>query len=163
MTINQLQLFIIFLVNGILIGVLFDIFRIIRKTFSHKDFVIYVQDTLFWIFTGIILIYSTFIFNDGQFRIFMLVGTIIGFLIYLYTLSKSFIKINIKIISVLKKITKKIIDLILIPIKFIVLTIRKIFLKPCTFLVINMKKTLKNIKMSKKEKNNKKEKIKEGF
>ena len=153
MTINQLQLFIIFLVNGILIGVLFDIFRIIRKTFSHKDFVIYVQDTLFWVFTGIILIYSTFIFNDGQFRIFMLVGTIIGFLIYLYTLSKSFIKINIKIISILKKITKKIIDLIL----------RKIFLKPCTFLVINMKKTLKNIKMSKKEKNNKKEKIKEGF
>ena len=74
MTLNQLQLFIIFIINGIIIGIIFDIFRVIRKAFKHKDFVIYAQDILFWILAGFILMYSTFIFNDGEFRFFMFVG-----------------------------------------------------------------------------------------
>ena len=104
MTLNQLQLFIIFFINGIIIGIIFDTFRVIRKTFKHKDFIIYVQDVLFWILTGSILMYSTFLFNDGEFRFFLLIGVIVGFVTYLFTFSKIFIKTNVSILKFIKKL-----------------------------------------------------------
>ena len=156
MTINQLHLFIIFLINGIIIGFVFDIFRVFRKSFRHKDYIINIQDILFWLITGIILLYSSFTFNDGELRLFMILSAFLGFIIYLLTLSKITIKINVKIIFFLKKILNKIIKIILLP-------IRKFFFKPFTFLVINIKKSFKNFKLSKKEKINNKNDIKEGF
>ena len=140
MTINQLQLFIVFMANGILIGLFFDAFRILRKSFKHQDILIYFQDILFWIITGVILIYSTFIFNDGEFRTYLFLGVFLGFFIYLFTISKWIIKINVSIILSLKKIIGKILKILLIPIKYLIMTIRKIFLKPITFFVINLKR-----------------------
>ena len=156
MTINQLHLFIIFLINGIIIGLIFDIFRVLRKSFRHKDYIINIQDILFWICTGSILLYSSFTFNDGELRIFMILGAFLGFIIYLFTFSKIIININVKIILFLKKILGKLIKLILLP-------IRKFFFKPFIFLVINIKKSFKNLKLSKKEKIKNKNDIKEGF
>lgn len=157
MTINQLQLFIIFLINGFIIGILFDSFRILRKTFKYKDYIIYIQDILFWIITAFLILYTVAIFNDGQLRLYMIIGVILGFGIYLYSLSKFFIKINVNIILFLKKIIEKTIKIILIPIKYVLTKIKRLIFKPITFLVINIKK------LSKKYKFNKNKKIKEGF
>ena len=156
MTINQLHLFIIFLINGIIIGFIFDMFRVFRKSFRHKDYVINIQDVLFWVCTGVILLYSSFTFNDGELRLFMILSAFLGFIIYLLTLSKIIIKVNVKIIFFLKNILSKIIKILLLP-------IRKLFFRPFTFLVINIKKSFKNFKLSKKEKIGNKNDIKEGF
>lgn len=50
---NQANLFLIFTINGVIIGLLFDFFRILRKSFNTKDFVTYIEDILFWILTRI--------------------------------------------------------------------------------------------------------------
>ena len=55
---NQAYLFLIFTINGIVIGILFDIFRILRKSFKTSDTITYIEDILFWILTGLILLYS---------------------------------------------------------------------------------------------------------
>ena len=163
MTTNQLHLFVIFLISGILVGLVFDFFRILRKSFKHPDIVIYIQDVLFWIITGIILLYLSFLFNDGEIRIFMILGSILGFFIYMFTVSKMIIKISVYIILKIKKIIYSILKTILIPIKYLIKIIRKIFSKPFTFLVINVKKSIKSIHLSKNKKIKNKEKIKEGF
>ena len=74
MVTNQIYLFLIFIVNGILIGLLFDFFRISRKVFKTSDKVTYVEDVLFWILTGFIVLYSIFVFNNGELRLFMFLG-----------------------------------------------------------------------------------------
>lgn len=48
---NQAYLFLIFTINGILIGLLFDFFRILRRSFNTKDIITYIQDIVFWILT----------------------------------------------------------------------------------------------------------------
>ena len=63
---NQAYLFLIFVINGLLIGLLFDFFRILRLSFKTRDFVTYIEDIIFWIITGIIVLYSIFIFNNGE-------------------------------------------------------------------------------------------------
>ena len=67
---NQAYLFLIFVINGLLIGLLFDFFRILRLSFKTRDFVTYIEDIIFWIITGIIVLYSIFIFNNGEIRFF---------------------------------------------------------------------------------------------
>lgn len=109
---NQAYLFTIFVINGVLIGILFDFFRILRKVFKTSDFVTYIEDIIFWILTGIIFIYSMYKFCDGELRIFMIIGIMIGTLIYMLTISQILIKVLTIIINFLKRI-------IIIPLKII--------------------------------------------
>lgn len=140
MVINQAYLFLIFTINGIVIGLLFDIFRILRKSFKTSDTITYIQDILFWILTGFILLYSIFTFSNGEVRFYMLLGVFLGCLIYMLIFSKYFININIKIIIATKKIIKKIFLIILFPLQISIEFIKRIFLKPINFITINIKK-----------------------
>ena len=101
---NQLYIFLCFFLTGIVIGVLFDIFRILRRSFKTWDIVTYVQDFIFWILTGVILLYSIFTFNNGELRAFVFVGILLGVTLYILLISKFFIKIAVKIILMIKKI-----------------------------------------------------------
>ena len=84
MVTNQAYLFFIFIINGIIIGMLFDFFRILRKSFKTSDFITYIEDSLFWVLTGVVILYSIFIFNNGEIRFFMFLGIILGLIIYMF-------------------------------------------------------------------------------
>ena len=154
MIISQVYLFLIFIVNGILVGILFDFFRILRKSFKTKDIITYIEDLLFWILAGTSILYFIFVYNNGEIRLFMFLGIAIGLVLYMLIFSSLFIKINVSIITFLKNIFIKIFTIILIPFKFL----KKMFFKPISFIFINIRKNFTNIynnfnKISKKHKN----------
>lgn len=153
MAINQAYLFLIFTINGVIIGILFDTFRILRKSFKTNDILTYVEDILFWILTGIILLYSIFTFSNGEIRFYMFIGIFLGCIIYMLLISKYFIEINVKIILSIKKV----ILIIFSPIIFIIKIFKKLFFKPIHFVTINMQKIYinrkKNIKKTIKQQN----------
>lgn len=150
---NQAYLFLIFVINGLLIGLLFDIFRIFRISFKTKDFITYIEDILFWILTGAIVLYSIFVFNNGEIRFFIFLGIIIGIILYITLFSTYIIKYSVYIIKFLKKILSTIFKYLYVPIKYIGLIIKKIFFKPIAFITINIEKlttrTIKKIKIPK--------------
>lgn len=150
---NQAYLFLIFVINGLLIGFLFDIFRILRISFKTKDFVTYIEDILFWIITGIIVLYSVFVFNNGEIRFFIFLGIIIGIILYMTIFSTYIIKVNVSIIKILKKLFENTLKIIKIPFIYVGKITKKIFFKPISFITINIKKLttkfVKNIKFTK--------------
>lgn len=139
---NQAYVFAIFILNGVLIGLLFDIFRIFRKSFKTPDIITYIEDILFWIFSGIILLYSIFKFNNGELRMFIFLGLILGITVYMLIFSKIFIKVLVHIINFIKKIFN---IFILIPIKFAMKIINKVLYKPIIFICVNTTKFFKKI------------------
>ena len=139
MVTNQVFLSFIFIVNGIVIGLLFDFFRILRKTFKTKDIVTYIQDILFWILTGIILLYSIFTFNNGEIRLFMFLAIMIGISIYMLIFSSYIIKINVYILRKIIFICKKIAEFLILPFRLIYKGMSKIF-KPIKFIIINVRR-----------------------
>ncbi len=153
MAINQAYLFLIFTINGIIIGILFDTFRILRKSFKTNDIFTYIEDILFWILTGIILLYSIFTFSNGEIRFYMFLGIFLGCIIYMLLISKYFIEINVKIILSIKKV----ISIIFSPIIYIIKIFKKLFFKPINFMTINIQKIYinrkKNIKKIIKQQN----------
>lgn len=146
----QLYSFFIYLITGIIIGIFFDIFRVLRKSFKTPDFVTYIEDMLFWIFTGILLIFVLINFSSGEIRFYNVISLCIGTAIYILLISKYFIRINTTIIKYIKFVFHKIYKIISYPIKLILKFLIKIF-KPFIFCIINLKKiTFKiNIKKNK--------------
>ena len=140
---NQAYLFFVFIINGILIGLIFDLFRISRKVIKTNNLMTYIEDFIFWILTGFIVLYSIFVFNNGELRLFMFIGIILGVIIYTLLMSKYFIKINMKIINTIKSIIK----ILFKPINFVFVFLRKIFMKPITFLFINIRKNFTNFSL----------------
>lgn len=120
---SQAYLFLVFSLTGIVIGILFDIFRVLRRNIKTLDIITYLEDILFWILTGILILYNIWYFNDGEIRLFMFLGIIMGILIYMLTLSN----IIIKILSEIIKIIKKIIKVLELPLKLIMSIFAKIY------------------------------------
>ena len=129
---SQLINMLLFILTGIVIGVLFDIFRIIRRSFKTPDFLTYIEDILFWLMAGIILLFTIFTFNNGEIRLYIFVSLLFGLTIYLLTLSKFFIKINVKIIEIIKKI-------VCYPIKLIYNFIKRFIFRPIIFVFNNIR------------------------
>lgn len=162
---EQFKSFLVFTIIGVIISIIFDIFRISRKTFKTPDIVTYIEDICYWIITGIIVLFSIFLFNNGELRLYIFIGMFIGILIYMIFISKYFIKINVLIITVIKNIIVKILHIIIKPIKFIYHILRKLIFKPISFVFINFRKSFTKIakKVKKIKISNKKFDKKEGI
>lgn len=104
MTIEQINTLFLFILMGIVIGILFDMFRILRKSFRTPDILTYIQDFTFWILSGLILLYSIFKFNNGELRAYVFFGIILGVFIYMLLLSKHIINFFVKLISIIKSV-----------------------------------------------------------
>lgn len=133
---HQLFNVIVFTITGISIGILFDIFRIIRRSFKTPDLVTYIEDIIFWILTGAILLFTIFTFNNGEIRIYIFVGLFFGLCIYILTLSKYFIKINVKILEIIKNI-------IYTPIHWLIYFIKNVIFYPISNFLQKSKKWIK--------------------
>lgn len=152
---SQAHVFLIFVINGIIIAFVFDIFRIFRKSFQTPDWVTYLEDILFWFITCILLAYSIYTFNNGEIRLYMLFGIIIGAILYILTISKYIIKFSVKIILFFKRIIDKILHYILYPVKIVLKAAKGVLMRPICFIFVNFRKSLykflqKNIKKSAK-------------
>lgn len=128
-TINQAYLFLIFVLNGILIGITFDVFRILRKSFNTPNFITYIEDTLFWIISAVIVMYSLFVFNNGQFRAYIFVGILLGIVTYMLFFSKVVIKISVKVIEFIKSIIMFIFKIISYPLNILYKLIKIILIR----------------------------------
>ncbi len=123
---NQAYLFLVFSLTGVILGVLFDFFRVLRKTFKTGDFVTYIEDILYWILAGIIILYNIWFFNDGEIRVFMILGILMGAIIYCLTLSPIFIKIDYFFMKKIKGVFTLLYNILKIPIEFMINLLKKI-------------------------------------
>lgn len=150
MAINQAYLFLIFTLNGIYIGLIFDFFRILRKVFMTKNLITNIEDILFWILTGLSIVFCMYKFTNGTIRLFMFLGLIFGFSLYLLILSNVIIKISTTVILIIKRTIKKTIKLLIIPLKILRNMADKLFIRPIYLIYTKMQFFLtKKIKKAK--------------
>ena len=113
---EQIQVFIIFVIVGIIISFLFDMFRILRKVYKFSNMLIYMQDILFWLLTGIIILQAIYKFNSGDIRIFLFLGIFVGVFIYISLFSIYVIKIGSFILKLINTLIRKLINVFKVPI-----------------------------------------------
>lgn len=100
---SQEQTFILFFIIGLIIGIIFDFFRAIRKNFKSSDFATLIEDIVFLVLTSALIIFSIIRINGGEVRFYLFLGIFFGILIYSLTISN----LCVIILNVIVRLCKK--------------------------------------------------------
>ena len=139
---QQTKGFLLSLGFGFIMGNFYDLFRIIRISISKGKVVTIITDILYCVF----LCFSTFLFcltvNEGEIRIYLLLGAGAGFFVYYFSLGVIIFSFSERIICFIKKIIKSIFNIIIFPFKVVYGKLRQLFNK----ILSKSRKKRKNIK-----------------
>ncbi|MBU3190863.1 spore cortex biosynthesis protein YabQ [Clostridium bowmanii] len=102
--INQVRLIIFSLLSGIITGIFFDIYRLIRGFENPNKFLTIIQDLLFWTLTSIVVFIFLMYTNEGYINFYVYVCLIIGAYLYLKLLSRAFIKLQYRALKLNGKV-----------------------------------------------------------
>ena len=112
----QFDIVIYSILSGVLVGILFDLYNIIRGVKIPKIIII-IEDILFWILTAVIvftfLLYMNYAFLGPYVYIFM----ILTLIIYLKIISPTVLKLEIYIINKVGKFIRILLKNLVYPIK----------------------------------------------
>ena len=103
---------------GVLIGVIYDILRVMRSYVKTTHAVNDVQDIVFWCIALIIMFFTVFHTNQGYVRWYEFLGVFLGALLYFLTMGKVFCIVLNKIIDVFLKIFVFFCKILLTPLVF---------------------------------------------
>ena len=106
---NELRVAVVAFFSGALITIVYDVIRIFRRLISHGNFLIGVEDFLFWMWTALWIFSVLYRENDGNLRMYTLLFMAAGMILYHKTLSGPLVGIFGKAIKKLKKVLSKII------------------------------------------------------
>ncbi|MDP4132430.1 MAG: spore cortex biosynthesis protein YabQ [Bacillota bacterium] len=122
---GQAGVFLLCFAGGAALGLLFDAFRIIRRFFNAKAALTNICDALFWIAATIFSAYWLYTVNDGEIRWFELLAVCSGAGLYFTLLSAILVKASLFALTLIKKVLKFIIKILLYPIKAFIKISRK--------------------------------------
>ena len=105
---SQIQIFLYAIVFGVMLGILYTSFYILRKTFSSNKIQDFVYDLSYFIVCGFLTFIFIFTFNFGEVRIYILFGELLGFSIYYLTIGNITARIINKVIDIIKNTNLKI-------------------------------------------------------
>lgn len=139
---NQFPYFFWMILCGTGIMFFYDFLRIRRKLVKFADFIVNLEDILYFCVSAIAVYYLTYIKNDGEIRIQTLLGLLIGCLIYFFVIGNRFVVIGTKLVRCISKFIKVVFKIVFFPIAVIL----KILKKPARVVVWYTGKSCKSIK-----------------
>ncbi|KEI04147.1 spore cortex biosynthesis protein YabQ [Clostridium botulinum] len=95
---SQFNLIFYSVLAGVLTGVLFDIYRILRGLENPNKILTFIEDILFWIFTGILVFIFLLYTGHVYVGIYLYLYIALGIYIYMRFISVHFLKIQYKLI-----------------------------------------------------------------
>lgn len=104
---KQLFDFLLAMLVGGLLGAVYDLFRISRLTFGGGRVGIFFQDLVFFLFCTIVTFLFLVVDNSGEIRAFLLVGELLGALLYFFTLGKLVLRTAERTVEPAKKAVHK--------------------------------------------------------
>ncbi len=78
-------------VLGIIFGLIYDFFRSLRKCKPHTILSVFIEDILYFLVLSVITFIFLLAITNGQVRAYALIGILLGFLLFIFTLSKYYI------------------------------------------------------------------------
>ena len=119
---RQAAIFLAATASGLCIGAVYDLLKLLRRSFGAGNAAVAFTDILFWIISAVFVFGINMAVADGEIRVFQLVGAILGAIIFFSALSKPFEKLFSLLVSGFRFALK----FILLPLVFIFNIIRKV-------------------------------------
>ncbi|MFZ5966664.1 MAG: spore cortex biosynthesis protein YabQ [Bacillota bacterium] len=117
---EQVYVFLSTLYGGMIIGFMYDLYRIFRRLFKPKKIATIVQDFFFWICITIVAASVLLFSNSGQLRFYTFLGFAVGTVAYNRLLSTYVIRLIIFLLQTIKKWIEVFIKVLYYPIKVVI-------------------------------------------
>ena len=105
--IEDINIFYLTLYGGIVIGLLFDLYRALRTNFKIVKKISFVFDVIFWILITAVIFTTINLLERFDLRYYHFVALFLGFILYYNTVSKYILIAFNKIISFITSLFKK--------------------------------------------------------
>ena len=143
----QAKLFLLTVLMGGGMGLVYDGLRLFRHGLPHKPFWIQIEDGLFWLI-AVFLVFGVMLHvGSGEIRFFIILGIFGGMGLYFLTLSAVVMAVSDRVIRLIKYCIVLFLHIVLTPIRLIFLPFRKPLQKIRGFCVKQRKKLLHSFKL----------------
>lgn len=115
----QTKLFLYAIVFGAALGILYDLFRILRMSFSSGKVMVFFQDVTYGAVSGFLMYLFCFIFNNGEVRAYLLIGSVLGFIIYYFSVGSIVMKVSRKTVKGARRVKRWIVRVVGRPFRWI--------------------------------------------
>lgn len=122
---HQLKLVIFSFLSGVLTGILFDVYRIIRGFEGTNKILTFIEDMLFWIFSSVVVFIFLLLTNYAYIGFYVYLLIALGIYIYLKLFSKVILSIECKMVKNMGKILRISRNILLFPIDVLLYTIKR--------------------------------------
>ena len=143
---EQISVFLLSLLVGMALGALYDVFRISRVAFYTSPTAVFIEDVLFFLICGVTTFFFGLTVMDGILRAFLLIGELLGAVLYHFTLGRLVMGVAVKIIGMIKAIFRFLFKWVLRPLWRILYYTIALIVKPFRFLAKILNKLLQNLK-----------------
>ena len=106
---TQFAIFMFSCILGIILGIIYDCFRIVRMMINPRNIFIFFQDIVYFLLSALITFLFVLMFNDGESRFYILAGEGIGWIVYHITFGEWVYRCSEKMAINFKSCMKKII------------------------------------------------------
>lgn len=120
--------------GGIIMGAIYDFFRLLHEQLKLPRWTIIPLDIIYWIVATILIFQLLYNSNQGQLRMFVYVGMVVGVLLYYFLFSKTTTQVLLFIFKMIKEIYRVIVRIIHILIVKPAIILYKAFLLILRFL-----------------------------
>lgn len=97
----EVQFFLISILSGVILLVVYDCLRIFRRLINHDSFFIALEDLIFWVAASLFIFAMMYKENNGVIRGFSILGMAVGMVLYHYILSGFLVDIITKLLRLL--------------------------------------------------------------
>lgn len=133
----QTQMFLLACGFGFLLGLLYDVFRIFRMAFFKQKAVVFAQDVLYFALCGCLTFLFCLTMNYGEIRGYVLLGEVLGWIVYYFSLGAMVFQASSAVVGVLNKAARFVLLALSAPFRFVFRAFRKI----TGFFAVLLKKT----------------------
>ena len=131
---EQTKGFLLSLGFGFIMGVFYDVFRILRICISKSPKLALPFDLLYFLLLGFCSYIFFLVVNEGDIRAFLIIGECVGFASYYFSLGVVVFSASEKIVGLVKNIFSVIFKIVFSPFKWIFSKVKKlleVFSKKC--------------------------------
>lgn len=143
---DQTRSFLGAILLGAALGLLYDVFRIVRIAFPAGKARLFVEDVLYFMVCAAASFLFLLTSSDGIVRVFLLIGELIGVVLFHSTLGILVMRVAQAIINAVKAVLRFLLRWILLPIWRVFYAIMSLFMRPARWIGKFVKNYLRKVK-----------------
>lgn len=129
--VDQVYIFLYAILGGAIVAFLYDVLRIKRRAIRTGVIMVSLEDILYWFVAAIFLFITVYNSNSGEMRGYILIGNVIGVILYESIFSRIIIASSVRVINFTKRILIFVLKIMSYPFRLIF----KLLIVPISFIL----------------------------